>query len=275
MSLLRDLPAPWPMKLPVLVISTLTWRFAYYLPNTIVHLHACARQLEQDDAFVASLQQSNVAGLLPLKLLLAVARGRWAAARFWAGAVLRVLMEMVVVGAWFLAPAAIAAGVGALLCPDGTEAWPGVRAWPLRCAAWLAAAEFLCNAHTFLIIAPNHAGEDLWRFDRPCAQGSAEALLRCCYASANYDHGWPWPDLLYGWLNYQIEHHMFPDLTPLQLERIQPLIEATCKRHGVQYVKQNAFRRYVALAKIFLGVADMRRCVSVLPPSSAPSPLPT
>ena len=36
-------------------------------------------------------------------------------------------------------------------------------------------------------------------------------------------------DFLHGWLNYQIEHHLFPDLPPLRYRQLQPKVKARCE----------------------------------------------
>lgn len=82
-------------------------------------------------------------------------------------------------------------------------------------------AELGTNAHTFIIVACNHAGDDLFRFSTSCSPGSAEFLLRCAYAGVNFETGTDFIDIMYGWLNYQIEHHMFPDMTHLQYRKLR------------------------------------------------------
>lgn len=87
-------------------------------------------------------------------------------------------------------------------------------------------AELLTNVHSFIIIACNHAGNDVYRFDTPVVPKSNEFLLRAVIGSVNFhtgpDFGKPGSfladlvDFMQGWLNYQIEHHMFPDMSMLQ-----------------------------------------------------------
>lgn len=73
-------------------------------------------------------------------------------------------------------------------------------------------AELLTNAHSFVIIACNHAGDDVYKFDTPVKARSDEFYLRAVIGSVNFhtgsDFGTPganMPDLvdfLQGWLNY-------------------------------------------------------------------------
>jgi fatty acid desaturase len=129
--------------------------------------------------------------------------------------------------------------------------------------AWLSAlsnslaAEALTNLHTFFVIGPNHAGEDLYRFDGPPAS-RAEGYLRQVVGSANYATGTDTIDFAHLWLNYQIEHHVFPDLPMLKYREVQPRLKALCERHGVPYVQESVVRRAGKMIDIFLGKAKMK-----------------
>ncbi|KAI8063828.1 delta-6 fatty acid desaturase [Gongronella butleri] len=45
-----------------------------------------------------------------------------------------------------------------------------------------------------------------------------------------------------GGLHYQIEHHLFPTLPRHRLGEIQPLVEAICKKHNVNYCKTSFYQ---------------------------------
>ncbi len=126
-------------------------------------------------------------------------------------------------------------------------------------------AEALTNAHAFLMIIPNHAGADLYRFDGPVKGGKGEFYVRQIIGTANYRCGGDGTDLLHGWLNYQIEHHVWPDLTLLQYQRAQPRLKALCKRFGVPYVQESVFRRFRKMAAIAMGNAAMKHAAGVGP----------
>ncbi|MFN4152891.1 MAG: fatty acid desaturase family protein, partial [Candidatus Sericytochromatia bacterium] len=68
-------------------------------------------------------------------------------------------------------------------------------------------AEIMTNIYSFVIIGPNHTGEDLYRFDCKVSD-SAEFFVRQVSGSVNYKTGGDFNDFLHGWLNYQIEHHI-------------------------------------------------------------------
>ena len=64
-------------------------------------------------------------------------------------------------------------------------------------------AELLTNGHAFLNIVTNHAGSDLYRFEKHCTPRSSTFYLRAIISSANFWTGSDINDFLHGWLNYQ------------------------------------------------------------------------
>jgi fatty acid desaturase len=51
-------------------------------------------------------------------------------------------------------------------------------------------------------------------------------------------------DLLLGGLNYQIEHHLFPNMARPNLRHAQPLVRAFCRQHGLPYTEAGLFGSY-------------------------------
>lgn len=148
------------------------------------------------------------------------------------------------------------------------------------CNVWLnsVGAELLTNLHAFLIIGPNHTADDLYRFDEPVAS-RGEFFLRQIIGSANYTTGTrpergalrnDLVDYLQMWLNYQIEHHLWPDLTMLQYRRAQPLVQDACARLGIPYVQQPVLARARRMLRVLLGRARMRRIDTVSEPNERP-----
>lgn len=123
----------------------------------------------------------------------------------------------------------------------------------------LVLAELLTNAHSFLVIATNHAGDDLYRFEKHCKPRTATFYLRQIISSANFATGHDVIDFLQGWLNYQVEHHIWPDMSMLSYQKAQPLVEQICLKHGVPYVQQSVFKRLLKLIDIMVGKTSMRK----------------
>jgi len=119
-------------------------------------------------------------------------------------------------------------------------------------------ADVLANLHSFMIVGPNHSGSDLYRFDdRPRDDG--EYYFRQVVGSTNYATGGDLVDYAHFWLNYQIEHHLFPDVPMLQYRKVQPRVREICERHGVPYVQESLWTRLAKMARIFVGDDRMRR----------------
>ncbi len=46
------------------------------------------------------------------------------------------------------------------------------------------------------------------------------------------------------WLNYQIEHHIFPYLPMLRYREVQPKVKALCAQSGIPYVQDSIWKRF-------------------------------
>lgn len=119
-------------------------------------------------------------------------------------------------------------------------------------------AEILTNLHSFMMIVPNHTGDDMYKFKTSTSPNSGEFYLRQILGSANFDLGNDKVDFLHGWLNYQIEHHLWPNLSMLSYQKSQKEVEEICKKHGVPYIKENVLLRTKKTIDIMVGDADMR-----------------
>ena len=77
--------------------------------------------------------------------------------------------------------------------------------------------------------APNHKGMPI---QRPGEQW--DWLTRQVVTSRNIRSS-RLVDFLYGGLNYQIEHHLFPGMPRKNLRRARPVVKRYCEEHGVRY----------------------------------------
>ena len=131
-----------------------------------------------------------------------------------------------------------------------------------RAALWVLLnsilAEIITNIHSFCVIAPNHTGDDLYRFDTE-QKDKTEYCARQVLGSVNYRCGSDLLDYSQMWLNYQIEHHIWPDVPMLKYQQWQPRLKALCAEHGLPYVQQNVFARVVKLVDIMVGKTRMQR----------------
>ena len=230
---LREAKLPRAVKLAIVPVLAAVWKWLYYAPNTLETLdRAQARRRQEMTKKEAQAQLDS----------------RWSG------------------GGWSLLPSA------------GTSVW--LRSWlpyiafrfillpvlflPLgQWAMWSVLvnsvlAELLTNLHAFATIVPSHAAEDLYRFEGR-AGGRPEFYLRQIRGSANYRTGGDFNDLMHGWLNYQIEHHLFPDLSLLSQQKAAPRVREICQRHGIEYIQESVWIRLRKTVDVIVGSVSMRR----------------
>jgi fatty acid desaturase len=131
----------------------------------------------------------------------------------------------------------------------------------------LVLAELFTNVHGFITIVTNHAGNDIYKFDDEVRPKSASFYVRQIIGSTNYSAGTDAIDFSHGWLNYQIEHHVWPDFSMLQYQRGAPKLKAICEKHGVPYVQENVFTRLFKTFDVMVGHSTMREFPTHLEPA--------
>jgi fatty acid desaturase len=119
-------------------------------------------------------------------------------------------------------------------------------------------AEILTNLHTFALVVPSHCGDDVYRFEKP-PKDRKEYMWRQVVGSANYHCGGDANDFLHGWLNYQIEHHIWPDLPIRKYQIAQPRVRAICKKYGVEYRQESVIKRLSRCINVLVGRTIMPR----------------
>ncbi|ATB47727.1 fatty acid desaturase family protein [Corallococcus macrosporus] len=137
-------------------------------------------------------------------------------------------------------------------------------------------ADVFTSLHTFLVVGPNHTGEDLYRFDsKPESRG--ERYVQQVIGSANYRTGGDLNDFAHLWLNYQIEHHIWPDLPMLKYREVQPQVKALCEKYGIPYVQESVWTRAKKMVDVVVGKASMKKLAQKRQatehvPAAAPAP---
>ena len=266
-ELLRKFPLPKSVKYASMLIWVFSWKLTYYSPNTYKELLLSKKGGWFAQNWPSWTKKTDPVVIsdsfrMPAEALL---KGKPMDAMFWilffaqwSTAIFPMLICVMLPALWPLMLGHFGLWFGA-----STASQAAVRALISSVVA-----DMLSNAHAFIIIACNHSGGDLYRYSTSCKAYSAEFLLRCAYSSANFECGNELVDIVYGWLNYQIEHHMYPDMTPLQYRKFQPLVKSICKKHGVMYVQQNALKRTWMMFQVAVGDAQMKRCTALVPPSA-------
>ncbi len=141
--------------------------------------------------------------------------------------------------------------VPALFLPFGVEA-------VIATLIIVVMAEFFTNLHSFLVIVPNHSAEDIYMFSEPY-KGHGEFYLRQIMGSVNYNTGSDIIDYAHGFLNYQVEHHLFPDMPLSFYQKTQPLVKEICKKHNLEYRQESVFKRMKMTIDLMTGRTKLLR----------------
>ena len=113
-------------------------------------------------------------------------------------------------------------------------------------------AEAYANMHSFLVIVPNHSAGDIYQFSEP-HKSQGEFYLRQIMGSVNYNTGSDWIDFLHGFLNYQVEHHLFPNMPLSYYQAMQPLVKEVCRKHNIEYRQESVFKRMSMTIDLMVG----------------------
>lgn len=224
MEWLRNSSLPMWLRYAIVIVFAGIWKPAYYAPNTIKMLgndQRRRRNEEQCDTFLRADAWN------PLK-----EDGR----SLWFGSYLPYIgLRFVFLPALFL--------------PLGMDAVMNVFYTSLL-------AEFFANLHSFLVIIPNHSADDIYRFETSTS-GRGEFYLRQIIGTVNYNTGSDRIDFLHGWLNYQIEHHLFPSMPLSHYQKLQPIIKEVCAKHNLPYRQESVFKRFRMTLDLMVGKTNL------------------
>lgn len=100
--------------------------------------------------------------------------------------------------------------------------------------------------------APNHKGMTMFR-----AGDQVDYLRRQVLSSRNI-RGGRVTDFALGGLNYQIEHHLFPNMPRPNLRHARELVVAFCARHGIPYCETDLLSSYAQVLRHLDAVGGLR-----------------
>jgi fatty acid desaturase len=109
---------------------------------------------------------------------------------------------------------------------------------PLQALAFVVVQQGLFGLYLGCSFAPNHKGMPILT-----DTDQLDFLRRQVLTSRNV-RGSRLVDLVLGGLNYQIEHHLFPNMPRPNLRHAQPLVRAFCRQHGLPYTEASLFASY-------------------------------
>jgi len=113
---------------------------------------------------------------------------------------------------------------------------------PLQGLAFLAVHQAIFSLYLGCSFAPNHKGMPLIEADRKMGFARRQVV------TARNLTGGCWTTFVFGGLNYQVEHHLFPAMPRPNLARAQTLVRAFCVENGFGYCEEspiNSFRQAV------------------------------
>ena len=219
--LIKSKTPMWLRRVFIYVFAT-TWKFTYYAPNTL-------RILKNK-----KLKEENKMEILKYEY---DPRKPFGFELWWDYYIPYFTVHFIMIPALFL-PLGVEAVISALIV--------------------VVMAEAFTNLHSFLVIVPNHSAEDIYMFNKPY-KGHGEFYLRQIMGSVNYNTGSDFIDYMHGFLNYQVEHHLFPDMPLSFYQKTQPLVKEICKKHGLEYRQESVFKRMAMTIDLMIGKTKLLR----------------
>jgi fatty acid desaturase len=125
---------------------------------------------------------------------------------------------------------------------------------PLLAVAFLLLQQAVMGVYFGMIFAPNHKGMEI----RDGEEETLDWLERQVLTSRNINPS-PLIDFMYGGLNYQIEHHLFPAMPQGSLARARQLTMEYCAEKGIPYVEMGFWASYKEVAHFLHDVSGPAR----------------
>jgi fatty acid desaturase len=124
---------------------------------------------------------------------------------------------------------------------------------PAKALVFIAIHQGVFGLYMGCSFAPNHKGMPTFPAGR-----DIDFLRRQVLTSRNVRGGW-FTDLLLGGLNYQVEHHLFPNMPRPSLRKAQALVRAYCREHQILYTETGLVGSYVAALRHLHELGDPLR----------------
>jgi fatty acid desaturase len=114
---------------------------------------------------------------------------------------------------------------------------PSVVLGPLRWLPLFLASQALTGMYMASVFAPNHKGMPLIRGRRP-------SFIEQQVLTSRNVRGGPVTDAMFGGLNYQIEHHLFPTVARNRLPALREIVRPYCAEVGLAYEELGVIPSY-------------------------------
>lgn len=120
---------------------------------------------------------------------------------------------------------------------------------PLQAVMFVVVQQAVFGLYLGCSFAPNHKGMLMLDCDSPLDYLSRQIL------TARNIRGGRFMDVVFGGLNYQIEHHLFPTMPRPNLRRCQILVRQFCREHDITYYESGLFSSYAQALRHLRAVA--------------------
>jgi fatty acid desaturase len=276
LKLMRDLPLPFMIKKPIVMLMAAIWKWWYYAPNTFKHLIKKRNLIKLKLNTKSKNAEANAEANADANADADVGQGIWVMSSLW---FVKPLHFMNVMLEAILPYAIYKFGIYPLpflvysifyennIVSDNMNIM-NMNIMNMNMSVYYNAlmnlflADIVANVYSFIIIVTNHCGDDLYRFDEHAGNVtpySGEFYLRAIIGSANFSTGTEFVDFSQGYLNYQIEHHCFPSLSMLSYKKAQPKVHNLCKKYHIPHVQENVFKRLNQLICVMVGETSMKK----------------
>ncbi len=121
---------------------------------------------------------------------------------------------------------------------------------PLKALVFVVVHQGLFGLYLGMSFAPNHKGMPMLTADE------ARDFLRRQVLTSRNVRGSRLTDFVLGGLNYQIEHHLFPNMPRPSLRRAQRVVRGFCAERGIRYVETSALASYVQVLRHLHSVGE-------------------
>jgi fatty acid desaturase len=134
---------------------------------------------------------------------------------------------------------------------------------PVKAILFIAVHQAVMGVYLGCSFAPNHKGMPV------LASGEDLDYLRKQVLTSRNVTGGRWVEVLLGGLNYQIEHHLFPNMPRPNLRRAHVVVHDFCVRRGIPYHQCGPLRSYADVLRELHRVGAPLRKLAERPPLSA------
>ncbi|MGH8859871.1 MAG: fatty acid desaturase family protein [Jatrophihabitantaceae bacterium] len=114
---------------------------------------------------------------------------------------------------------------------------------PIKALVFVAILQGVWGVYMGCSFAPNHKGMPT------IPPGEKLDFLRKQVLTTRNVRGGLFTDFLLGGLNYQVEHHLFPNMPRANLRKAQPIVRAYCERLHVKYTEMSLYGSYAMAVK--------------------------